>query len=73
MSGRPFPIPIDEVLVRSTWTPSVALAQTYAGPKHRIFIAGDACHQTVPTGGYGMNTGIADGYDIGWTRDASLL
>ncbi|GFF24982.1 hypothetical protein IFM61606_09310 [Aspergillus udagawae] len=72
MSGRPFPINIDEVLVRSTWTPSVALARSYAGPKHRIFIAGDACHQTVPTGGYGMNTGIADGYDIGWKLAAVI-
>ncbi|KAL3430604.1 FAD binding domain-containing protein [Aspergillus tetrazonus] len=72
MSGQPFPIKIDEVLVRSTWTPSVALARSYAGPKHRIFIAGDACHQTVPTGGYGMNTGIADGYDIGWKLAAVI-
>ncbi|KAG2002042.1 hypothetical protein GB937_009807 [Aspergillus fischeri] len=72
MSGRPFPIKIDEVLVRSTWTPSVALARSYAGPKHHIFIAGDACHQTVPTGGYGMNTGIADGYDIGWKLAAVI-
>ncbi|KAJ5436662.1 hypothetical protein N7445_007547 [Penicillium cf. griseofulvum] len=72
MSGRPFPIKIDEVLVCSTWTPSAALARSYAGPKHRIFIAGDACHQTVPTGGYGMNTGIADGYDIGWKLAAVI-
>ncbi|KAF7161691.1 hypothetical protein CNMCM5623_007178 [Aspergillus felis] len=72
MSGRPFPIKIDEVLVRSMWTPSVQLARSYAGPKHRIFIAGDACHQTVPTGGYGMNTGIADGYDIGWKLAAVI-
>lgn len=72
MSGRPFPIKIDEVLVRSTWTPSVALARSYAGPKHRIFIAGDACHQTVPTGGYGMNTGISDGYNIGWKLAAVI-
>ncbi|KAL4903193.1 hypothetical protein BDW74DRAFT_180060 [Aspergillus multicolor] len=72
MSGQPFPIKIDEVLVRSTWTPNVALARSYAGPKHRIFIAGDACHQTVPTGGYGMNTGIADGYDVGWKLAAVM-
>ncbi|KAI2794200.1 FAD-dependent monooxygenase apdD [Penicillium oxalicum] len=72
MSGRPFPIQIDEVLVRSTWTPSVALARSYAGSKAKIFIAGDACHQTVPTGGYGMNTGIADGYDIGWKLAAVI-
>lgn len=61
-----FPVKIDQVLVQSTWTPSLTLAQAYAGPKQRILIAGDACHQTVPTGGYGMNTGIADAYDLGW-------
>ena len=31
-----------------------------------MFLAGDAAHQNVPTGGYGMNTGLADGYDIAW-------
>ncbi|KAL4988157.1 FAD binding domain-containing protein [Aspergillus falconensis] len=41
-------------------------------PKHRISIAGDACHQTVPTGGYGMNTGVADGYGIGWKLPAVI-
>lgn len=32
----------------------------------RVFLAGDAAHQNVPTGGYGMNTGLGDAYDIGW-------
>jgi FAD-dependent monooxygenase len=70
--GEPFPIKIDEILVRSTWSPSVAIAKHYVGPKGRIILAGDACHQTVPTGGYGMNTGIADAFDLGWKLAATI-
>lgn len=70
--GEPFPIKIDEILVRSTWTPRIAVAKTYAGPKQKILLAGDACHQTVPTGGYGMNMGIAEAFDLGWKLSAVI-
>lgn len=32
----------------------------------RCFLVGDAAHQLSPTGGYGMNTGIADAVDLSW-------
>jgi 2-polyprenyl-6-methoxyphenol hydroxylase-like FAD-dependent oxidoreductase len=32
----------------------------------RIFLAGDAAHRVTPRGGTGMNTAIADGFDLGW-------
>ena len=32
----------------------------------RVFLAGDAAHRVTPRGGTGMNTAIADGYDLGW-------
>ena len=32
----------------------------------RVFIAGDAAHTMPPAGGFGMNTGILDGFDLGW-------
>jgi 2-polyprenyl-6-methoxyphenol hydroxylase-like FAD-dependent oxidoreductase len=38
----------------------------------RVFIAGDAAHQCSPTGGLGMNTGLADAVDIGWKLAAVL-
>jgi putative polyketide hydroxylase len=30
------------------------------------FLIGDAAHRVAPRGGTGMNTAIADGYDLGW-------
>lgn len=30
------------------------------------FLVGDAAHRVTPRGGTGMNTAIADGYDLGW-------
>ncbi len=38
----------------------------------RVFIAGDAAHLFVPTGGFGMNTGIGDAVDLGWKLAAVI-
>ncbi len=32
----------------------------------RVFIAGDALHVMPPTGGFGGNVGVQDGYDLAW-------
>lgn len=32
----------------------------------RTFLVGDAAHRTTPRGATGMNTGIADGHNLGW-------
>ncbi len=40
--------------------------------KGRCFLAGDSAHQLSPTGGYGMNTGIAEAVDLSWKLDATL-
>jgi len=37
-----------------------------------IFLAGDAAHVHSPAGGQGMNTGIQDGYNLGWKLAAVL-
>jgi len=67
-----YPIAIDEILVRSVWRPNIAVARKWAGNHGRVFIAGDAAHQLIPTGGYGMNTGIGDAYDLSWKLAAVI-
>jgi FAD-dependent monooxygenase len=62
----PYPITIDKVLVRSTWHPVIAVTRSWSGLHSRVFLAGDAAHQNIPTGGYGMNMGIGDAFDLGW-------
>ena len=32
----------------------------------RVLLVGDAAHRTTPRGATGMNTGIADGHNVGW-------
>jgi 2-polyprenyl-6-methoxyphenol hydroxylase-like FAD-dependent oxidoreductase len=66
-AGRDFDY---DILLTSAWTPHLLVAERYdAG---RVFLAGDAAHQYIPTGGYGMNTGIADACDLGWKLAAVL-
>lgn len=59
-----------EVLVANAWTPHLLVAESYA--IDRVLLAGDAAHQYIPTGGYGMNTGIGDACDLGWKLAATL-
>ncbi|KAJ0420296.1 FAD binding domain-containing protein [Aspergillus carlsbadensis] len=62
----PYPVTVDEVLVRSTYRPHISVARTYSSPRGHVHLAGDAAHQNIPTGGYGMNMGIGDAFDLGW-------
>lgn len=55
---------VDRILHHTLWRPQALVADRYQD--RRVFIAGDAAHQFIPTGGYGMNTGVADAVDIGW-------
>jgi len=59
-----------EWLGASVWTRRSAVADRYSNG--RVFLAGDAVHQLSPTGGLGMNTGIADAVDLGWKLAATL-
>jgi 2-polyprenyl-6-methoxyphenol hydroxylase-like FAD-dependent oxidoreductase len=60
-AGTGFPY---EILVANHWHPHLLVAERYAS--RRVLLAGDAAHQYIPTGGYGMNTGIGDAIDLGW-------
>ncbi|WP_052816704.1 FAD-dependent monooxygenase [Sphingobium fuliginis] len=52
------------------WSPHLVLANGYG--RGRVWMAGDAVHQVIPTGGYGMNTGIGDAVDLAWKYAAIL-
>lgn len=68
----PYKVKIDEILVRSNWRPNIAVARSWKGPRGRVYLAGDAAHQNIPTGGYGMNMGIGDAFDLGWKLAAVI-
>jgi 2-polyprenyl-6-methoxyphenol hydroxylase-like FAD-dependent oxidoreductase len=59
-----------EMLVANPWFTNLLLADRYGAG--RVFLAGDSAHQYIPTGGYGMNTGIGDAVDLGWKLAAAL-
>jgi 2-polyprenyl-6-methoxyphenol hydroxylase-like FAD-dependent oxidoreductase len=59
-----------EILSVLNWTREELVAEQYG--RGRVFICGDACHLTSPTGGLGMNTGIGDAVDLSWKLDAAL-
>ncbi|HSI01390.1 MAG TPA: FAD-dependent monooxygenase [Reyranella sp.] len=59
-----------EILVANPWFTNLLLADRYGAG--RVFLAGDSAHQYIPTGGYGMNTGIGDAVDLGWKLAAAV-
>lgn len=71
-SFAPYPITIDQILVSSCWRPNIAVAERFASESLRVFLVGDAAHQNIPTGGYGMNTAVGDAFDLGWKLTAVL-
>jgi 2-polyprenyl-6-methoxyphenol hydroxylase-like FAD-dependent oxidoreductase len=59
-----------EIVVANAWRPRLCVARRYG--EGRVWLAGDSVHQVVPTGGYGMNTGVGDAVDLGWKLAATL-
>jgi 2-polyprenyl-6-methoxyphenol hydroxylase-like FAD-dependent oxidoreductase len=59
-----------EIIVCNSWWPNLLVADSYG--EGRVWLAGDAVHQYIPTGAYGMNTGIGDAFDLGWKLAAVL-
>src|SRR5204862_296491 len=58
------PVPFT-VLHVGEWKQNLLLADHYGAG--RVFLAGDAVHLMVPTGGLGMNTGVGDAIGDGYT------
>ncbi|WP_214416069.1 FAD-dependent monooxygenase [Sphaerisporangium fuscum] len=68
-SGRQ-DILVREVTWHTVWRANTRLAERFRDG--RVLLAGDAGHVHPPTGGQGMNTGIQDGYNLGWKLAATL-
>jgi len=64
-------IPVQyEMLSCAPWRQNLLLADQYG--KDRVFLAGDAVHLVIPTGGLGMNSGVGDAIDLSWKLAATL-
>jgi 2-polyprenyl-6-methoxyphenol hydroxylase-like FAD-dependent oxidoreductase len=68
-SSLGMPIPFETISINE-WTQHLLCAERYS--QGRVFIAGDAAHLVIPTGGLGMNTGVADATDLAWKLWATL-
>jgi 2-polyprenyl-6-methoxyphenol hydroxylase-like FAD-dependent oxidoreductase len=73
-AAKSFQQVIDEVMGEATPVEIISSADWRAGVSlvaekfraGRCFIAGDAAHLFTPTGGFGLNTGIEDAFNLGW-------
>lgn len=64
-------MPVDyEMLYVGQWKQNLLLGERYG--EDRVFLAGDAVHLVIPTGGLGMNTGVGDAVDLSWKLAATL-
>ena len=59
-----------QMLSCAPWRQNLLLAESYG--RGRVFLAGDAVHLVIPTGGLGMNTGVGDAIDLSWKLAATL-
>ena len=59
-----------EMLYVGEWKQNLLLAERYGSG--RVFLAGDAVHLVIPTGGLGMNSGVGDAIDLAWKLEAVL-
>ena len=71
MFERTVAMPVEyEMLYVGQWKMNLLLAKRYGAG--RVFLAGDAVHLVIPTGGLGMNTGVGDAVDLSWKLAATL-
>ena len=53
------------------WQMHIQLASSFS-KDNRIFLVGDSAHAFVPTGGFGLNTGLGDVVNLGWKLTAVI-
>ena len=69
--ARSIGLPLDfEMQSVNEWTQHLLCAERFRSG--RVFIAGDAAHLVIPTGGLGMNTGVGDADNLAWKLAATL-
>lgn len=59
-----------EILQANPWSANFVVARSYR--IGRVLLAGDSAHQFIPTGGYGMNSGVADAAGLSWVLAACI-
>ena len=59
-----------KIISNMPWRLTHRVAETFRDG--RIFFVGDSAHTLSPSGGFGMNTGIADAVDLGWKLAATI-
>lgn len=59
-----------EILGVDEWVMTAQVAERYQ--EGRVMLIGDAAHRFPPTGGLGMNTGLADAFNLAWKLAAVL-
>lgn len=59
-----------EIVRSGPWRPQFLVAESFG--RKRVHLAGDATHQYMPTGGLGMNTGIAEAHNLAWKLGAVI-
>ena len=71
MFERVVAMPVEyEMLYVGQWKMNLLLAERYGSG--RVFLAGDAVHLVIPTGGLGMNTGVGEAIDLSWKLAGTL-
>src|SRR5262245_7545151 len=71
MFERTVAMPVEyEMLYVGEWKQNLLLVDHYGAG--RVFLAGDAVHLVIPTGGLGMNSGVGDAIDLSWKLAAVL-
>ena len=59
-----------EIISTLLWERRDSVAESYG--RGRVWIAGDSAHQSSPTGGAGMHTGMEEAVNLAWKLEAML-